>query len=191
MKQAEVVAERSHDAETKVGAILINNESGAVIAQGYNGFVRGADDTKLPRTRPDKYPYMVHAEQNLMANCARHGISMENTSLIITLSPCTVCMRLMWQAGITRVICRDLYRDVSKILEMEDLHVDISRTEEGYYVLEYSIPSSQNSLYRSKPIQAILGLLGFPSRDKIREEIKTMVDPDSCEKHSADTTKCC
>lgn len=189
MKQAEVVSERSHDAETKVGAILINNESGAVIAQGYNGFVRGANDLTLPRKRPEKYPYMVHAEQNLMANCARHGISMENTTLVITLSPCTVCMRLMWQAGITRVVCRDLYRDVSKILKMKDIHIDISKTKEGLYVLEYSVKAGKNSFYRSKPVQKILRLLGISPADKIRKEIEALDSADSCEQHSTDLSK--
>lgn len=44
MDMASVVSQRSHDAETKVGAILVNNNSGAIVATGFNGFVRGADD---------------------------------------------------------------------------------------------------------------------------------------------------
>lgn len=138
MDQAVAVSARSHDAETKVGAVLVKNDSGAVIAQGYNGFVRGADDSKLPNTRPDKYPYMVHAEQNLIANCARHGVSMDNTTLIITLSPCTVCMRLMWQAGVTKVVCKTLYGDIGKILDMDDLNLKISKDKHGFYHIEYS-----------------------------------------------------
>ena len=186
MKQAEAVSERSHDAETKVGAILVKNDSGAVIAQGYNGFVRGADDTKLPNTRPEKYPYMVHAEQNLIANCARHGISMDNTTLIITLSPCTSCMRLMWQAGITRVICRDLYRDVEKILEMSDLEIDIAKTEEGYYELQYGIKSAVSGL---EPFEKIKRLLGISSRDEIGKSIKGMDIAHSCEEHAVGVPK--
>jgi len=111
MDIAEVVAQRSHDSETKVGAVLINNSSGAIIATGYNGFVRGACDEKLPTTRPEKYEFILHAEQNLIANCARHGISMEDCALICTLSPCKTCMRLMIACGITKVVVRDLYRD--------------------------------------------------------------------------------
>ena len=72
---AEQAAKKSPDAETKVGAVLVNNKTGAVIAMGFNGFIRGACDILLPKTRPDKYVYMVHGEVNLIANCARHGIS--------------------------------------------------------------------------------------------------------------------
>ena len=139
MRQAEAVSERSHDAETCVGCVLVKNDSGAIIAQGYNGFVRGANDEKLPNLRPDKYPYMVHAEQNMMANCARHGISMDNTTLIVTLSPCASCMRLMWQAGVTKVICRDLYREIEEIKKMKDLKVDITEIEHGYHELRYRV----------------------------------------------------
>lgn len=181
MDQAVAVSARSHDAETKVGAVLVKNDSGAVIAQGYNGFVRGADDNMLPRVRPDKYPYMVHAEQNLIANCARHGINMDNTTLVITLSPCTSCMRLMWQAGVTKVICKTLYRDVGKILKMDDLHINIDMTPEGFYELTYSIKKS--GVRGPKPIHALARLFGVSRRDKIRAEIEAMDSGDSCETH--------
>ena len=45
MEIADVVSKRSHDVDTKVGAVLINNKSGAIIATGFNGFVRGANDS--------------------------------------------------------------------------------------------------------------------------------------------------
>ena len=73
MDIAETISMRSHDAETKVGAVLINNQSSAILATGYNGFVVGAEDDKLPNTRPEKYEYMLHAEQNLITNCSKHG----------------------------------------------------------------------------------------------------------------------
>jgi dCMP deaminase len=135
MSIAEATAQRSHDAETKVGAVLINNNTDAVMSTGHNGFIRGAPDKNLPKTRPEKYKYMVHAEENLIANCARHGISMDNCSLIITLSPCQKCLRLMWQAGITQVVCRDIYRD--HCIDLEDLDIIEERTPEGYYKLTY------------------------------------------------------
>ena len=139
MDMADKKAERSHDAETKVGCILINNESEAEIAMGYNGFVRGASDKDLPNKRPDKYQYMVHAEQNLMANCARHGISMENCTVVCTMSPCVTCMRLLFQAGITRVIVKEKYRDFEKLKKMKDLEIEEKQTPEGFWELRYKV----------------------------------------------------
>jgi dCMP deaminase len=141
MEVAEAVAKRSHDAETKVGSVLVNNSTGAIIATGCNGFIRGADDSKLPNTRPDKYPYMVHSEQNLIANCARHGISMEDTMLVCTLSPCVNCMRMLWQCGITKVVVRDMYKDIDDVMTAKDINVDRQYTPEGYVKLSYRVDS--------------------------------------------------
>lgn len=136
MSFAECAAKRSPDAQTKVGSALVNMQTGAVIAMGFNGFVRGAPDHRLPKTRPDKYPYIIHAEINLLANCARHGISMDNCELYCTLSPCISCMRTMWQCGITRIYVKELYGDMDQIKQMKDLHITINR-HGPYYVLEY------------------------------------------------------
>ena len=139
MEVAEVVAKRSHDEETKVGAVLVNNKSGAILATGFNGFVRGACDEKLPSTRPLKYEYIIHAEQNLIANCARHGISMEDCTLVCTLSPCKLCFRLLVNCGITKAITRDLYKDFQELLNMPDVAVGMFHREDGLYEITYSV----------------------------------------------------
>lgn len=139
MEIAETVAKRSHDAETQVGALLVNNKSGAIIATGYNGFIKGANDAVLPTTRPDKYKYILHGEMNLLTNCARHGISMDNCFLVSTLSPCSLCMRLMINSGISKVIAKDLYKDFVEILNMLDVEITYSTTEEGFYEINYKI----------------------------------------------------
>ncbi len=139
MDLAGKIAERSHDAETKVGAILINNKSGAIIATGYNGFVRNANDAELPNTRPDKYEYILHAEQNLIANAARHGISMEDCMLVCTLSPCKLCMRMLLNCGITKVVAKELYKDFNDILAMKDVKVDVQKEEDGFFHISYKV----------------------------------------------------
>lgn len=139
MDIASTIALRSHDAETKVGAVLVNNASGAIIATGFNGFVRGADDAILPNTRPDKYEYIVHAEQNLICNSAKHGISMNNCSLVCTLSPCKLCMRMLLNCGITKVIAKDLYKDFNEILKMQDIKVEATQEADGFWHITYKV----------------------------------------------------
>jgi len=138
MDIAEVVAKRSHDSETKVGAVLVNNKSGAIVATGFNGFVRGACDEKLPSSRPNKYEFILHAEQNLIANCARHGIAMEDCTLICTLSPCKACMRLMVNCGITKVVALQLYKDFQDILDMPDVKTNYQISDDNFYEITYS-----------------------------------------------------
>jgi dCMP deaminase len=137
MDVATAVARRSHDEETQVGAVLVKNKTGAIVATGFNGFVRGAPDDKLPKTRPDKYPFMMHAEQNIIANCAKHGISMDDCMLVCTHSPCEACMRIIYQCGITDVIVQTMYRDFDKVTKMQDLGVSVEQLEGGLVRLRY------------------------------------------------------
>lgn len=138
MRQAEIAAERSHDAETKVGSVLVKNDNSSLVASGCNGFARGVDDNKLPTTRPLKYKYIIHSEENLVANCAHNGIVMANCTLYCTLTPCAKCMRLIYQAGVTCVVAKTKYRDFEELLQMDDLNIQEEPTEEGYVKLTYS-----------------------------------------------------
>lgn len=131
-KRARTIALNSHDSQTKVGALLINNESGAVIADGFNGFVRGAPDNKLPNTRPDKYQYMIHAEENLICNAVRHGIKTDNCVIFCTLSPCKKCLRLLYQAGISVIYFKDIYGDLDYSSNMGDLKFNIEEVGTFY-----------------------------------------------------------
>lgn len=138
MDIATTVAQRSHDAQTKVGALLVNNKSSAILATGFNGFIKGAKDDMLPNTRPEKYEYILHAEVNLLTNCARHGISMDDCYLICTMSPCKNCMRLMINSGVTKVIAKELYSDFKDILKMRDVRINYQQNAEGFYEITYA-----------------------------------------------------
>lgn len=132
-RRAVAVAQDSHDSETKVGALLIHGETGAVLSSGFNGFIRGANDNALPNKRPKKYPYMVHAETNLVYNCARHGVSTDGCILFCTLSPCINCLRAIWQVGISEIYFKDMYRDFKKNCEMKDLEINYQPVFRDFY----------------------------------------------------------
>ena len=139
MDVALTIAKRSHDTETKVGAVLINNVSGVIVSTGFNGFVRGVLDSTLPNTRPDKYEYILHAENNLISNCARHGTSMNDCTLVSTLSPCKSCTRQLVNCGVTKVIALDLYKDWDDVLNMKDIKVEMEQGEDGFYYITYKV----------------------------------------------------
>lgn len=136
MDIAKAVAKQSPDAETQVGAVLVKNTTNAVVATGFNGFLRQAPDKKLPKTRPDKYEYIIHSEANLVYNCARHGISMDDTTLVCTMSPCSKCMRMLWQTGVTEVICESLYTDHENNKNLKDIDLDVKQYGK-YYILTF------------------------------------------------------
>lgn len=134
IETAEVQAKMSHDEETKVGAVLINTTSGAILATGFNGFVRGAPDEILPKIRPDKYEYMLHAEENILTNCVRHGISTMDCMVVCTLSPCKRCTRLLVNAGISQVVVKALYRDFNEVQKMFDVNVRMEQVNGLYHI---------------------------------------------------------
>ena len=107
MEIAKVVSEQSKCNRSKVGAILV--KEGNIIAIGYNGTPSGfcndceQDDVTLPE--------VLHAESNAIAKCARSTSSADKATLYTTLSPCFECCKLIIQAGISRVVYKELYRD--------------------------------------------------------------------------------
>lgn len=131
LKRAKVVSENSPDIETKVGSVLISKDTFSVVSEGYNGFVRGAVDRKLPNTRPEKYEYILHAEQNLISNAARNGVRTNNTFIVSTISPCVKCARLLYQAGIDTVYYEGWYRGTDEVKKLGDLLLKITPFE-GY-----------------------------------------------------------
>ena len=139
MNMAKQAAELSHDEETQVGSVLIKNKTGAIIASAYNGFVRQAPDSKLPATRPDKYPYMMHSEKNLVSNCAKHGIAMDDCTVVCTHSPCEDCTRFLWQCGITHVVCETKYRDFDKLQNLLDIRITETELPDGLILLKYGV----------------------------------------------------
>lgn len=102
MALAFLVAQRSPDAETKHGAVVVD-ENRRILGMGFNGFPRGCRDEKLPTIRPGKYPYMVHAELNALIN-ARSIPDPARSAIYITGEPCNECFKAIIQFGIGRVV---------------------------------------------------------------------------------------
>jgi dCMP deaminase len=105
MALAEQIASWSKDPSTKVGAVIVG-ENGQIIAQGYNGFPRGVNDSdERYNDRPVKYKYVVHAEMNAILNALYNGASVRDATLYVHALPvCNECAKAIIQAGIKRVV---------------------------------------------------------------------------------------
>lgn len=128
-KMAHSIKELSPDEETKVGAVMLS-PSGRIIAASYNGFLRKANDNKLPKTRPEKYKYVQHAERNLLYNCCYEGINTKGTTVLTTVSPCEECVRACYQAGVKRIIFDELYwrnENCRFYMDLVDVNVKVKR----------------------------------------------------------------
>lgn len=122
---AKAVSLASKDS-TQVGAILVG-KGGAVRATGYNGPPIGVRDTPERFERPTKYLYASHAEMNIIAFCARAGVKTEGCHLYVTHRPCSICTRLLIQAGINIIF----YGGGSTSIPAEDAEAARAMTAEA------------------------------------------------------------
>ena len=99
------VAKRSEDNDTKHGSILVDNSTKHIISTGYNAMFRDADISKFDLTRPSKYSYMIHSEENMILNCNVNPLNLINgATAYVTGKPCNDCLQRMINFGIDRIV---------------------------------------------------------------------------------------
>ena len=103
MSMAFLSAMRSMDSQTKHGCVIVDSKH-SVLATGYNSPPPGCRDDLIPTTRPEKYPYFVHAEEAAIANAARKGVKLEGGIAYVTGMPCERCFRSLLSAGIIEMV---------------------------------------------------------------------------------------
>lgn len=138
MKSAEEWSKMSKCKRKKVACIIYKQENNTIISVGYNGTPSGFDndceDRRYKKGTPNSHTnwWVLHAEANAIVKMARSkGESTEGTTLYTTCSPCKECAKLIIQAGIKRVVYRDVYRDEAQLayealdlLKQAGIHVE-------------------------------------------------------------------
>lgn len=114
MELAEKLALRSHCVKAQVGAVLTKDTR--IISLGYNGPPAGTHNCDVefpgvgcPRDSKGSCSLALHAEQNAILYAAKNGVSMDNATLYVTLSPCISCARVIYTTGIKKVYFKDSY----------------------------------------------------------------------------------
>ncbi len=141
---AETVLERGTCLRRNYGAIIVKHDE--IISTGYSGAPRARKNCcdlgycirqklNIPRGQNYEKCRSVHAEANCIISASRRdmigatlylvGKDMESGEYVLDASSCSMCKRLMLNAGIERVIIRDTadrYRaiEVSKWIEDDD-----------------------------------------------------------------------
>ncbi len=119
-------AQMSYAKRLQVGSVAVKERR--IILCGFNGTPAGSDNNceyilngEL-KTKSD----VLHSEENLILFAAKLGISLNKSTLYISHSPCLNCSRLIYGAGIVRVVYKNLYRDNSGIefLKNQNILVD-------------------------------------------------------------------
>ena len=102
---AYVVARKSKDRSTQVGAVIVGPHR-EIRSAGYNGPCRGeADDDPAIQARPLKYDLFEHAERNCIYNATFCGVSTAGCTMYCTWGPpCSDCARAIVQSGIKELV---------------------------------------------------------------------------------------
>lgn len=105
MRMAHVIAERSKDPSTQVGAVVVDQDN-VVVGVGYNGWPRGIDNDALPWEREGdfeetKYAYVCHAEENAIYNS---NAKTKGCKIYCVHFPCNECTKTIIQTGIKEII---------------------------------------------------------------------------------------
>ena len=119
MDVAFLVSKRSTCVHRKVGAIIVKEKR--ILATGYNqppsgfphcdeiGCIR--DDLNIKSGEHQEICYGLHAEQNALMQAAKFGTRTEDSIMYVTHQPCSICARLIINAGIKKVYFRESYPD--------------------------------------------------------------------------------
>ncbi len=113
MQIAVMVATRATCDRKHVGAVIVVNKT--IISTGYNGSPKGmphCDDVgheMKDMGGRQSCVRTVHGEANALAQAAKTGASVDGGTLYTTASPCYDCLKLIINAGIVRVVCKEFY----------------------------------------------------------------------------------
>jgi len=133
MSIARLVAGRATCLRRKVGAVIVKDRR--ILATGYNGAPAGlphCSDTgcvrerlKIPSGERHELCRGIHAEQNGIIQSANYGTGIAGATIYTTHHPCSVCAKMIINAGIVRVVTDDAYPDdlAAEMLEQAGIEV--------------------------------------------------------------------
>lgn len=127
-----LAAQRSTCLRAPLGVGAIVAKEGRIISTGYAGTPPGAEhcsaslcDLSVKCTRT------IHAEDNAIRFARKYGVPLEGCTMYCTTSPCPECARIILESGISRLVYKDPYRDLSGLLSLGFAGVTVERYGHG------------------------------------------------------------
>ncbi len=111
------VAELSVSSTKKVGCMALRKDFSKISSFGYNGSYAGAEinpetGTEEESLEPGKSGF-IHAEINMVAKFKENDP--ENYIILLTLSPCDMCTKVLVNAGFKHVYWIENYRELDHL----------------------------------------------------------------------------
>lgn len=137
MDITQLVAKRSTCIRRAVGAIMVKDKR--ILTTGYNGAPSGIRHCreigclreKLHVASGERHELCrgIHAEQNAIIQAAFHGVSIRGATLYCTNQPCSICAKMIINAGIEEIIYLSGYADPMSEELLEEAGVSLIRFE--------------------------------------------------------------
>ena len=138
MDIASLVAKRSTCLRRHVGAIAVLDKR--ILATGYNGAPTGLphcldigclrEELGIPSGERHEMCRGLHAEQNVIIQAAYHGVSIKGATLYCTNLPCSICSKMLINAGVREIIYAEGYADSMAEEMLEAAGVKLTRMNE-------------------------------------------------------------
>jgi dCMP deaminase len=140
LKIALEVSQRATCMRRKVGAVLVRDKR--LLTTGYNGAPRGVEHCEalgcmrdrlgIPSGQRHELCRGLHAEMNAILQAAVHGVSVDGATLYCTNSPCSLCAKMLINAGVKRIVVTDGYPDdlATELLKEAGIPVERGKAEE-------------------------------------------------------------
>lgn len=135
MEIASVVAKRSTCMRRQVGAVLVKDKH--ILATGYNGAPKGLKHCNetgclrkdVPSGERHELCRALHAEQNAIIQAANLGVQVDGCTVYCTLAPCSLCAKMLINAGAKRVVYGGSYPDERAMEFFKEAGVVVERLE--------------------------------------------------------------
>ena len=139
MDIASLVARRSTCRRRQVGAIVVRNKR--ILATGYNGAPTGLphcldigclrEELGVASGERHELCRGLHAEQNVIIQAAYHGVSIKGATLYCTNLPCSICAKMLINAGISEIIYQEGYADPMTEEMMEAARMKLTQIDQA------------------------------------------------------------
>ncbi len=136
MEIALQVSKRSTCLRRQVGAVIVRDNR--ILTTGYNGAPSSTphctdigqcarDKLCIPSGQRHEVSRAVHAEQNAIAQAARYGVATDGSVLYCTHQPCSICAKMIINAGISSIFYLEGYPDEFAMSFFDDAGVSIEQ----------------------------------------------------------------
>lgn len=146
MEIAFLVSKRATCLRRAVGAVIVKDHR--VLTTGYNGApagIRHCSETgclreklNVPSGQRHELCRGIHAEQNAIIQAAYHGVQILKADLYCTNQPCSICTKMIINAGISTIYYASGYADEMSVELLTEAGI-------GLIKMEWPVPGGEIS----------------------------------------------